>query len=122
MNRPAGPDPVTKGVACVRGIASQRHRTGQYKIVEPADVQRLDIQVERRLPVRRVEFAANRVPVGHQIQVECLLNIRRRPRYVEYRAIGMRSGHRQAVRFREIDESLVVVFGRAEFLGELLRR
>jgi hypothetical protein len=41
---------------------------------------------------------------------------------IEYGAIGMRSRHGRPVRLREIDESLVVIFGRAELLGELLRR
>ena len=54
--------------------------------------------------------------------MECLLDIRDRAGHVEYGAIGMRSRHNQAVRFREIDERLVVVFGRAELLRELVGR
>ena len=79
----------------------ERHRARQLKVVEAADVEGLDIEIERWLSVRRVERAADRVPVGHHIHVESSLHIRHRAGHVEYGAIGMGPRDRQAMRFRE---------------------
>ena len=97
-------------------------RMGQIKVIQAADVQYADGQIERRLNIRRMERAGlGRVLVHLQARVEDPLDVLHRPTDIQERAVGMRGSHGQALRPGESGERFVILFGWAELLRELLR-
>ena len=93
------------------------------KIVQPADVQHRDIKIKRWLNIGRIKGAEfGRVLIYPHLHIESLFNNCNRPTNVQQHAIGSCALDSQAVCLREIDRSLIIVFGRTKRLRELLRR
>ena len=96
--------------------------TRNQKIIQPADVQNWEIQIHRRLRVRRKKIARlARMPVSVQRDVKCALGIRDARLHVQHHAIGRRAGDDESVLFRKFSDGGVIGFRRAEARGELRR-
>ena len=98
-------------------------RMRERVIVQTADVQNRNSQIDRRLDIRRIERPGFRGMLVHAHRhVKRFLDVRDCAFHIDDHAVRMRAAHRQPIGLRKSNERLVIFFRRTKHLRELFRR
>ena len=106
--------------ALCEGSRLEAHRMRDDVVIQSADVEHGNSEVDRRLGIWSVKCTGfRRVSIHAHRHMQSLFNIGDRSTYVQHDTIGMQGGNPKPVRLREIDHDLVILKRWPKHLGEL---